>query len=1357
MASFSPAIQIKTFQDWLKGALAVLFAKQGLEDFASDELTQYQKELLESILRNKCIPAGTTCNTCTTENVLPCPTTGFCTKGKCKVHDPNKPDKSPDQPCPKNICQNIRDAICREHRHGKPFWKNSNATKWCFESYEIAKCYMSQTDDAANSSLKDTDINGILAVIMNNNRFQKKMATELNLPENTCTKALDVWNKIRHSAEFSISDTELAQYINTLTDLLSDPKYLAADQKAQEAVDKLKQLKSNTLTITTNDLITVLDTAMEDIGIKEKVKTTITKVVPTAKANEDEAKASTLHQLLLNVKSSVTGIQTVTDSSLDQIISTELYILDTLQKDSDTVLTDLDLGKIAGTIGLNWDLLGPQLGLSKTTIDHIQMDYPTSQRRIVQMLYIWCQEEGPNGTKGNLIRAMRNQPSVNIDWEALEQWFADSKNVIHQPGEQTPSSSSSCERQMELDETDSAAGQTEVDLCKSLREDLISFYRKHHSTIPISPLVEEHDFPLTEFYVQPQLTSIDIQKRFGQLEQYQRRTPIHSYHDLFCQGDGEFSKDIYVVAKAGVGKTSFAKRICMTWCQAHSPIESLKENFRSEDIVEMRKFDLLLLLPLRDTDPSLCDLDSMVFNGILCALARRSRYSIEVLEDMLQERTSLVILDGLDEWSHPETCSRGFRDANILPHIPARERCTVMTTTRPWKMDAVKLSMRQIDKHVEINELDDPLSKQLIDNAVTILNKQTFPYQSKTTEEFQTATSSVKLDTVRYIPYILLQMICLWFDGKTIGNSRCQIYSNIIELTLSRGLRKLQKNGLSYGSRPNLAKESEVPYCFHSNEVSKLHYDVLLGLGKVAFETLFSSKMKSCLVFDRMAVLDSLSEENLTFCLRMGLLSQNKDHGTLSERSSKLSFQHKSIQEYFAALYIQSCPDSKDTQERILRVCETLSTILEMSNVFIFLAGLSHETCDKLLQMLHSAVSNDEATQIYRSSLSQYELQLEDRKSDEVMKSFLLMQTDIVQEMKESGSKEVHFRTEDIIIDRNIDQQRQMLLTPLIENNNGNVKSLCIRSCGPKDELGNVLKTFGLQNVQSLQKLEIRGVPGQDDLHHLLSESAQTLTCLGLSSCIYENDQYRPAIQQISPGTITTIINMNRLQSINFWNIRLEHSSVEDFFQFLGEREAMTEITLSEMTCTDYDNQCTSHNIDLSKHFKLRLLHLANIPVSDIHVNSSALETCVFGPLPRSVLPALVRCLQDATHLQILYINNAKLIDEIPEILPKLVHLEMLGVLGIDLGNNTLTLPPEMKSIVTVIFYKVIMNNDALKRLVESVNVLPQPVTIGLTQCDVKLSNEGQQRIDYDIRSSSEYKVLTDDSTWFKFQTCKRL
>lgn len=179
----------RDFLNWIKGALAVLFAKEGLTEFVQNEIIQCQLDLIQNVILQKGLNSGTTCNSCSTANVQACPTAGFCKKGRCcNVHNLNIPDKKPNQKCPNGLCNGLRDAIRNQHRYKEPSWKNSDAKRWCTDAMEICKCFMPPDGYFNKRSLNETDFNGTLAVVINCKRFQRKMNADLSIVPNVCTE-----------------------------------------------------------------------------------------------------------------------------------------------------------------------------------------------------------------------------------------------------------------------------------------------------------------------------------------------------------------------------------------------------------------------------------------------------------------------------------------------------------------------------------------------------------------------------------------------------------------------------------------------------------------------------------------------------------------------------------------------------------------------------------------------------------------------------------------------------------------------------------------------------------------------------------------------------------------------------------------------------------------------------------------------------------------------------------------------------------------------------------------------------------------------------------------------------------------
>lgn len=84
------------------------------------------------------------------------------------------------------------------------------------------------------------------------------------------------------------------------------------------------------------------------------------------------------------------------------------------------VLNDLMLGKLSRCVGSNWQLLGLELGLTQVDIDHLTEDHPYSTAmKIFNMLRMWTSKMDGSATVEKLIQAMKQCPSVTIDWDEV--------------------------------------------------------------------------------------------------------------------------------------------------------------------------------------------------------------------------------------------------------------------------------------------------------------------------------------------------------------------------------------------------------------------------------------------------------------------------------------------------------------------------------------------------------------------------------------------------------------------------------------------------------------------------------------------------------------------------------------------------------------------------------------------------------------------------------------------------------------------------------------------------------------------------------------------------------------------------
>ena len=78
--------------------------------------------------------------------------------------------------CPQGVCTNIYDAIKADHIKKQPIWDNADTTRWCFESWEMAKCFMPKSKDLKNvKTIDDSDLAGITNLVIHSKHMQKEL------------------------------------------------------------------------------------------------------------------------------------------------------------------------------------------------------------------------------------------------------------------------------------------------------------------------------------------------------------------------------------------------------------------------------------------------------------------------------------------------------------------------------------------------------------------------------------------------------------------------------------------------------------------------------------------------------------------------------------------------------------------------------------------------------------------------------------------------------------------------------------------------------------------------------------------------------------------------------------------------------------------------------------------------------------------------------------------------------------------------------------------------------------------------------------------------------------------------------
>ncbi|XP_060607820.1 uncharacterized protein LOC132759962, partial [Ruditapes philippinarum] len=685
-----------------------------------------------------------------------------------------------------------------------------------------------------------------------------------------------------------------------------------------------------------------------------------------------------------------------------------------------------------------------------------------------------------------------------------------------------------------------------------LQGDLIKFYRQRCSSIPLSPLLEEVETPLAGFYVMPDIVAVK-QKSLNSNEE--ERIPVKSLRNLFSFGSRD-QQEMYLSADAGFGKTAFSKYLAVTWCQAHCHDEN-NACFKREELKTLLDFEFLFLIFLRDS-PSVCKIDDMIEQQITTKLPTSA-----ILDEVLRREKCLIILDGLDEWTHPDiSCSKK------IPHRYVRDNCVILTTTRPWKLGVSNLKTSQINKKVELVQLSADSTRQLEENAIRKMTgvRDNRVLKSKTWD-FNKVISDRRLEHMQRIPLLLMYIVCLWCNNKPIGNSKHEIYTNVIEFLLSRTSKKHPEVQPSRESSAN-----EIPENFKSHEFCKKFYSLITSLAELAYQTICKETRENTLVFDRTVADIYLKADDMKLSLLSGILTESRSKN-LIEEIIKVSFSHKTVQEFFATIFISS--------HSVLEKCKTVSDILDKSKICEFISGMNADWMCAISNDMMSVINEDEETRRYRTRTC-VEYTMYNTQWYNIQEMFM----SCLKEMPESEN--IQLCLQDFFIDGHTEHSEQ--LQRFLKQNKTNIKSLNINTDHTSSSLREIIDLFSLTDLSHIQKLYYYGdtsLRKKAEITRILFPSLQNLS---LWNGRWTNDG-----ENLSE-------NMARCQNLQYLFIErftLPHKLLEPFFSFISGQKSMKDLTLKSLVCKKPGyrrHYCKRWNLDLSQHSALSKLYLRRLP-----------------------------------------------------------------------------------------------------------------------------------------------------------------
>ncbi|XP_052229128.1 uncharacterized protein LOC127843272 isoform X4 [Dreissena polymorpha] len=451
---------------------------------------------------------------------------------------------------------------------------------------------------------------------------------------------------------------------------------------------------------------------------------------------------------------------------------------------------------------------------------------------------------------------------------------------------------------------------------------------KHHynlklSHVSISALLPSGDESLNKIYAAPAICRV-VESSGGN----KTKNPITTYKEILYTCENEkVNKCIFLQGEAGMGKSTFASKLVLDWCNQGGELASPSKTFG--DANTLQEFKLALLITLRD---SICERDvtnmikEQIIDMVYTDTERKDAYVM--LNKIMQQEMCLVVQDGLDEWKDPQ----GKLAQPIM--LSCYTHCTVFTTTRPWKLTDERIRKSQIDSLFELKGVSNPyeLCKSLLDS-----------FGCNTFVELVHYVSKNNLHALLFSPMLLSLIVSSWVDGTLLTGSLCEIYTVLID-----GLFKKVSENIIFFVQPPLM-------CFQNTRYLQQSYEHLQAISKTAFLMLFSAEQEQALVISDRQLSHYLTQEQKDFALKTGIITERKCVSRTYQRST-CSFIHKSVQEFLAAVHIAL--NSADLVVVARYFAENSNAIFE-NQIFIFLCGLNILLANELSRIIDSTTTTE--------------------------------------------------------------------------------------------------------------------------------------------------------------------------------------------------------------------------------------------------------------------------------------------------------------------------------------------------------------------------------------------------------------
>ena len=411
--------------------------------------------------------------------------------------------------------------------------------------------------------------------------------------------------------------------------------------------------------------------------------------------------------------------------------------------------------------------------------------------------------------------------------------------------------------------------------------------------------------------------NVDIHKIYTRLSwvreeqnaSWSTRSKLSHYKDVFTENKyGVRPKRILVQGMAGIGKSTFVKKLAVDWAARNAEEGSDKWNDA------LKKFELVVIINLREV--SRCgSLRDALTNSYIFPMedAKQVDYLLDYIAKN-QEKV-LLVFDGYDEYR----CGRNSELYQIFRGNSLRN-CCVMVTTRPSKADDL---LEYAELRAEITGFNREDRK--------LFMKRILGSETEARCLYAHLEKSNLIDQAK-VPILLLFFCTLWKKGKSSGfpRDKTELYLAIVQCILDYGEGKC--------SPPRFRKVRD-------------YTEILAEMGKVALEGL----LEDDLLFEYHRLSDVVRCEKSTLFGFLQIIECTES----IRPAGMVSFIHKSIQEFLAAWYITHGCVPKGILFEAEEQCRSLEDCKALDNVFQFVCGLSNKGAEKIFQHLQSVRISD--------------------------------------------------------------------------------------------------------------------------------------------------------------------------------------------------------------------------------------------------------------------------------------------------------------------------------------------------------------------------------------------------------------